>query len=83
MTTFKGSNNTRQIQDEECKTDNCTSNCADPGWVEREGRCYYWSQEKLFWRAAEEKCRSMSSHLVSVTSQDVHDYLHLNVRMNN
>ena len=61
----------------------CVVSCP-PGWEEREGgHCYFWSQEKLFWGAAEEKCRSMDGHLASVTSQDVHDYLHLNVRTNN
>ena len=75
---FKGSN--KNLQDKECKVDGCTSNCTDPGWEEREGQCYYWSQEKLFWEEAEVKCRSFGGHLASVTNQDVHDYLHPNVR---
>ena len=49
------------------------------GWEEKDGRCYYWSKEKLFWGEAEEKCKSFGGHLASVTSQDVHDYLKDNV----
>ena len=64
----------------ECETDECKPNCTGPGWEEREGQCYYWSQEKLFWGAAEENCRSMGGHLASVTSQDVEDFLYQNVR---
>ena len=36
-------------------------------------------QEKLFWAAAEVKCREMGGHLASVTSNDTHDYLTMNV----
>ena len=38
-------------------------------------------QEKLFWAAAEVKCREMGGHLASVTSNDTHDYLTMNVRL--
>ena len=44
------------------------------------GKCYFWSQEKLFWGAAELKCRAMGGHLASVTSSDTHDFLHTHVR---
>ena len=44
------------------------------------GKCYFWSQEKMFWTAAELKCRDMGGHLASVTSNDTHDYLHMHVR---
>ena len=50
-----------------------------PGWEEFDGKCYFWSQEKLFWAAAEMKCREMGGHLASVTSNDTHDYLTMNV----
>ena len=66
---------------EGCKTDKCIPECAS-GWEEMNGDCYFWSQEKLFWGAAEEKCRSYGGHLASVTSQDVHDYLQQNVMTN-
>ena len=62
-----------------CKTGECTTTCTNP-WEEKDGQCYLWSQEKLFWGAAEEKCRSLGGHLASVTTQNVHDYLLVNVR---
>jgi len=63
------------IQDFDCNSDECAPNCA-PGWEEFDGKCYFWSQEKLFWGAAELKCRAMGGHLASVTSSDTHDFLH-------
>ena len=33
----------------------------------------------MVWAAAEQRCRSMGSHLASVTSQETHDFLHLHV----
>merc|ERR1712179_771674 len=59
-------------QNEKCET--CTSSC-DYGWEEKDGRCYFWSKEKLSWEAAEEKCQKLGGHLASVISQDVHVYL--------
>ena len=44
------------------------------------GKCYFWSQEKMLWAAAEQKCRHMGGHLASVTSNDTHDFLHMHVR---
>ena len=69
---------TLEDENEDCEKDKCTSSCAH-GWEERDGRCYYWSKEKLFWGEAEEKCKSFGAHLASVISQDVHDYLRQNV----
>ena len=48
----------------------------------RNGKCYLWSQEKLFWAAAELKCRSINSHLTSVTTKKIHDYLKQDVSEN-
>ena len=67
------------ISEERCQNDKCSPECTDP-WEEKDGQCYLWSQEKLFWGAAEEKCRSLGGHLASVTTQDVQDYLLVNVR---
>ena len=70
------------IQDEpECSSYDCTPNC-DPGWEKFDGKCYLWSQEKLFWAAAELKCRSINSHLTSVTTKKIHDYLKQDVSEN-
>ena len=66
------------IQEVDCSSDECAPNCA-PGWEEFNGRCYFWSQEKLFWGAAELKCQSLGGHLASVTSNDTHDFLYKHV----
>ena len=66
------------IQEVDCSSDECTPKCSSD-WEKQGGRCYFWSQEKLFWGAAEEKCRDLGGHLASVTTQEIHDYLKLNV----
>lgn len=70
------SENFFESQEEACNPDDCAETC-DPGWEEFKGQCYFWSQEKLFWGAAEMKCRKLGGHLASVTSQDAHNFLHL------
>ena len=50
--------------------------CTSP-WEENNGTCYFWSQDKLFWGAAEEKCRELGGHLASVATE--HNYLRLKV----
>ena len=54
--------------------DECAPKCED-GWEEKEGKCYYFSQDVLTWVEAEEECRSHGSHLASVTSQKADDFL--------
>ena len=61
-----------------CKEDTCTANCTS-GWEEKDGQCYFWSQEKLFWEEADGRCSSLGGHLASVTTQDEYDYLMLHV----
>ena len=65
-------------EEEGCKRGICTRNCSS-GWEERDGHCYLWSQEKLFWGEAEQRCRGFGGHLASVTSQEEQDYLQHNV----
>ena len=74
------STNSLQIQEEQCQSGECNKLNCSSGWEESDGQCYFWSKKKLVWSAAEKKCRGMGGHLASVTSQDVHDYLHQNVR---
>jgi len=77
-----GSDNSVQMDKEGCQSGECVELNCSPGWKgyweEMNGQCYYWSQEKLFWGSAEEKCRSLGGHLASVTSQDIHDYIQQN-----
>ena len=61
-----------------CQREECTRNCSS-GWEERDGHCYLFSQERLFWGEAEERCRHLGGHLASITSQEEHDYLQYNV----
>ena len=79
---FEGSDNSPQMEEEGYQSRECVELNCSSGWEEMNGQCYFWSQEKLFWGAAEEKCRSFGAHLASVTSQDIHDYLQQNVRTN-
>ena len=50
-----------------------------PPWEENNGTCYFWSQDKLFWGAAEERCRELGGHLATVTTEKEHNYLRLKV----
>ena len=82
ISVLEGTDNDVQIQEEGCQSGECIELNCSSGWEEMNGQCYYWSQKKLFWGAAEEKCRSLGGHLASVTSQDIHDYIEQNVRTN-
>ena len=73
-----GPDNNLETESVRCKEDTCTVNCTS-GWEEKDGQCYFWSQEKLFWGEAEERCRSLGGHLASVTTQGEYDYLLLHV----
>lgn len=42
--------------------------CAD-NWVEFEDICYFYSRERMNWTNAEQHCRDLNSHLLSITSQ--------------
>ena len=74
-----GPDNNLETESVRCKEDTCTVNCTS-GWEEKDGQCYFWSQENLNWGEAEERCRSLGGHLASVTTQEEYDYLMLNVR---
>ena len=46
------------------------------GWERKGDRCYFWSNEWKNWFEAEETCKMMyNSHLASVTSQGIHDFM--------
>ena len=80
LTLEGATNKTVETEEERCNKKECASNCEDP-WEETNGRCYLWSREKMFLEPAEKNCRSLGSHLVSVTSQDEQNYLLTNVRL--
>ncbi|XP_029010415.1 aggrecan core protein isoform X2 [Betta splendens] len=49
------------------------------GWVEVMGNCYIHFDEKVTWSDAEERCRDIDAHLVSVGSQEELQYIKDNV----
>ncbi|KAJ7998365.1 hypothetical protein DPEC_G00221940 [Dallia pectoralis] len=51
--------------------------CAD-GWEEFMGKCYLHFTERDTWADAEEKCKGMNSHLVSITSQQEQEFINSN-----
>ena len=58
-----------------CEEATCVSECEDE-WEEHGGKCYFFSEEKWSWVAAEEECkRNHGSHLASVTDQQTDDFL--------
>ena len=58
---------------------NCKASCAvscPPGWERAGDHCFFWSQERKNWIEAAETCKKRyNSHLASVTSQSIHDYM--------
>ena len=66
-------NDSVQIEMDRCETGECKGTCTDP-WEEKDGQCYLWSKEKLFWGAAEEKCRSLGGHLASAGWHNLWDF---------
>lgn len=58
---------------------NCEAACVvscPPGWERADDHCYFWSNERKNWFEAEGICRKRyNSHLASVTSQGIHNYM--------
>ena len=75
---FLGMTDTSEYEEKGCAKDSCMPECTSP-WEENNGTCYFWSQDKLFWGAAEERCRELGGHLASVTTEKEHNYLRLKV----
>uniref|UniRef100_A0AAY5L8Z5 Aggrecan core protein n=1 Tax=Esox lucius TaxID=8010 RepID=A0AAY5L8Z5_ESOLU len=53
--------------------------CAD-GWEEFMGSCYLHFTERDTWSDAEERCRGLNSHLVSITSQQEQEFINSNAQ---
>ncbi|XP_076847329.1 CD209 antigen-like protein C isoform X1 [Brachyhypopomus gauderio] len=45
------------------------------GWTHLEGKCYYYSDDKLNWESSRESCTSMGSHLAILHTHKQHDSL--------
>uniref|UniRef100_H3BZF8 C-type lectin domain-containing protein n=1 Tax=Tetraodon nigroviridis TaxID=99883 RepID=H3BZF8_TETNG len=48
--------------------------CPD-GWQEFEGQCYYFSDNKLKWEEARERCQQQGADLVQVSSKEEQQFL--------
>ncbi|XP_076877607.1 brevican core protein [Brachyhypopomus gauderio] len=73
------------VQDEiavcQCTVGFTGKNCATPvegcaqGWVEFMGSCYLHFSEREIWTNAEQHCRELNAHLVSITSLQEQDFV--------
>ncbi|KAB5571462.1 hypothetical protein PHYPO_G00225220 [Pangasianodon hypophthalmus] len=52
--------------------------CADD-WVEFEGSCYVHFTERMNWTNAEQHCRELNSHLLSITSKQEQIFINDNI----
>ncbi|KAI5620488.1 hypothetical protein C0J50_19955, partial [Silurus asotus] len=50
--------------------------CPD-GWRHTDGKCYYFSKDKLDWIRSKESCASMGSHLTILHTHEQHVSLHV------
>ncbi|KAI4887574.1 hypothetical protein NFI96_031448 [Prochilodus magdalenae] len=57
---------------ENCAT---TVHGCEEGWVEFMGSCYIHFSERKMWTSAEQHCRELNAHLVSITSQQEQDFV--------
>uniref|UniRef100_A0A667Z767 Aggrecan core protein n=1 Tax=Myripristis murdjan TaxID=586833 RepID=A0A667Z767_9TELE len=62
---------------EDCTTP--VQGCAD-GWVEFMGSCYLHFAERDTWSDAEQRCRELNAHLVSITSQEEQQFVNSNAQ---
>ncbi|XP_053538247.1 aggrecan core protein isoform X1 [Ictalurus punctatus] len=53
--------------------------CAD-GWLEFEGSCYIQFRERKNWTNAEQHCRELNSHLLSITSKQEQIFVYNHMR---
>uniref|UniRef100_A0A673IRU1 C-type lectin domain-containing protein n=1 Tax=Sinocyclocheilus rhinocerous TaxID=307959 RepID=A0A673IRU1_9TELE len=45
------------------------------GWMEFMGSCYIHFDERETWTSAEQHCQELNSHLVSISSQEEHEFV--------
>ncbi|KAM4539014.1 brevican core protein-like [Odontesthes bonariensis] len=60
-----------------CETD---SEQCEPGWDKFHGFCYRHFSQRLSWEAAEQNCRKMGAHLVSIMTPEEQDYINSNYK---
>ncbi|TSK28088.1 Aggrecan core protein [Bagarius yarrelli] len=53
-----------------------THGCAE-GWVEFEGSCYIQFNDRKNWTSAEQHCRDLNSHLLSITSKQEEAFVNI------
>ncbi|XP_072226421.1 brevican core protein-like [Leuresthes tenuis] len=52
----------------------------EPGWDKFHGFCYRHFSQRLSWEAAEQHCRKMGAHLVSIMTPEEQDYINSNYK---
>ncbi|XP_041823126.1 brevican core protein-like isoform X6 [Melanotaenia boesemani] len=60
-----------------CQTD--LERC-EPGWDKFQGFCYRHSAQRQSWEVAEQHCRMMGAHLVSIMNPEEQDYINSNYK---
>lgn len=52
----------------------------EPGWDKFHGFCYRHFSQRLSWEVAEQHCRMVGAHLVSIMSPEEQDYINSRLR---
>ncbi|KAJ8247486.1 hypothetical protein GJAV_G00246970 [Gymnothorax javanicus] len=62
---------------EDCQQD--VQSCAE-GWTKFQGNCYLHFSERKTWLEAEQRCRDLNSHLVSIVTPEEQDFVNSNAQ---
>ncbi|KAJ8412983.1 hypothetical protein AAFF_G00105650 [Aldrovandia affinis] len=62
---------------EECEQD--VQSC-EQGWIKFQGSCYLHFSERETWLDAEQRCRDLNSHLVSIVTPEEQDFVNSNAQ---
>ncbi|XP_047461966.1 brevican core protein-like [Mugil cephalus] len=52
----------------------------EPGWDKFQGFCYQHFSQRLSWEVAEQQCRTMGAHLVSIMTPEEQNYINNNYK---
>uniref|UniRef100_A0AAR2KFU0 C-type lectin domain-containing protein n=1 Tax=Pygocentrus nattereri TaxID=42514 RepID=A0AAR2KFU0_PYGNA len=69
------SDTTNTTLEQNCSATAKTCRSCPEDWTYLEGKCYYFSKDKLDWKNSSDSCASMGSHLTILHTQQQHDHL--------